>query len=158
MKNYLSILTEKERQSLYNAPVYVSLLGALEDGKITANEMKEATTLIHYRTFTSNPILQEYYKKAEDHFINTIEKEQIVLPKNAILAREVYHKKLEEVNTILSKVDAKFSNELKKSLYSFANHIANADNNWIQALSVLVDPFIDTPNLEVSDDLFKKED
>ena len=158
MKNYISILTEKERQSLYKAPLYVSLLGALDDGKITSKEMKEATTLVHYRTFTSNPILHEYYKKAEDYFINSIEKEKIILPKNVNQAKEVYHRKLEEVNTILSKVDTKFSNELKKSLYSLANHVANADNNWIQALSVLVDPFIDSPNLHISEDLFNQED
>ena len=150
------ILTKEERQCLYKAPVYVSLLGAIENGKITSNETKEATILVHYRTFTSNSILHEYYKKVEEYFINNTKKEKIMLPSNEKKAKEILHKKLEEVNSILTKVKSKFSNELKKSLYSLANHIANTDNNWTQAISILVDPFIDTPDLHLSEDLFKK--
>ena len=156
MKNHMLILTKEERQCLYKAPVYVSLLGALENGEITSNEIKEATILVHYRTFTSNSILHEYYKKVEQLFINNIQKEKIMLPSNEIQAKEILHKKLDEVNTILTKVKSKFSNELKKSLYSLANHITNTDSNWTQAISILVNPFIDTPDLHISEDLFKK--
>ncbi len=158
MKNYMSILTKKERQCLYKAPVYVSLLGALENGEITSKEMKEATTLVHFRTFTSDPILHEYYKKTEKYFIVNIEKEKKMLPNNEIKAKEILHKKLEEVNDVLSKLDTKFSSKLKKSLYSLANHIVNTENNWKQAISILVDPFIDIHDLHISEDLFKGKD
>jgi len=156
MKNHMLILTKEERQCLYKAPVYVSLLGAIENGEITSNEIKEATILVHYRTFTSEPILREYYKKVDENFLTNFNKEKLTLPKNEAQAKEILHKKIEEVNTILTKVKSKFSNELKKSLYSLAKHIANADNNWTQTISILVDPFIETPDLNISEDLFKE--
>lgn len=158
MKNYMLILTKEERQYLYKAPVYVSLLGALENGDITSNEIKEASEMVHYRTFTSDEILHEYYEKVQQSFNSNIKKEKMMLPSDETQAKKILHKKLEDINTILTKVKSKFSIKLKKSLYSLANHIANTENNWTQAISILVDPFIDTPDLQISKDLFNRID
>jgi len=154
MGNYFATLTDEEKKLLFDAPVYVSLLAALEDGKISKKELEDATTLVHYRTFTSKPILHKYFKAAETQFRDRLNREELELSEDIEASRTLLHNKLHKVNSVLSKMDEKFVTELKLSLHTFANHIVNVNTSWIQSLPIFVDPFLRTKKKDSSEELF----
>ena len=154
MEDYFLKLTEAEKKVLFQTPVYVSLLAALEDGKISKQEKKDATSLVHFRTFTSNPILHGYYKLAEDHFNDHLKEQEVELPENIEEARELLHNKLNEVNNILAKMNEEFTEELKQSLHSFANHIINVNSSWVKSLPLFINPLLEIKDKTSSEKLF----
>jgi len=125
MKNYLDVLTEPERKVIIMAPVFAAIRGALEDGRIKPREEKDAISLAHLRTVTSEPILHSYYKEVEKSFQENIKMFENYLPETVEESKEMIRKELRKVTPILKKMDCEFAEELSKSLQSFSKHVAN---------------------------------
>ncbi|MBL4592495.1 MAG: hypothetical protein JKX68_01615 [Flavobacteriales bacterium] len=116
--------------------------------------MRDATSLVHFRAFTSNSILHDYYKAAEIHFNDHLKEQEMELPENIEEARELLHNKLNEVNNVLAKMNKEFTMELKQSLHSFANHIVNVNSSWIKSLPLFIDPLLEIKDKTSSEKLF----
>lgn len=142
MEDYLLPLNKDERIELLHAPIYVALLGALEDGKITKREEEDAISLAHYRTFTSALILHEFSRRVDKHFKENFYVQKEALPKDVDEARKYLNEKLDNIDVILKKTDNRFSASLKKDLHSFARHVANSDRSWVEQLGLFLDPFL----------------
>lgn len=154
MLRYLNRLTNQEKETIFLAPVYVTLLAALEDGKITEDEKSDGENLSHIRTFSAPQNLREFYKGAEIDFHNKIEKQEALLPTNLEDSRTFLHDKLNNINSILNKLDKEYTNELKQSLHSFANHVIHTNFTWVDSLTLFVNPLQKTTELNSSENLF----
>ncbi|MGI9543956.1 MAG: hypothetical protein ACR2MX_11930, partial [Cyclobacteriaceae bacterium] len=124
MIDYFENLTENEKEVLISAPVYAALMGALEDGKISHAEEKDATNLAHLRTFTSAPILHGYYQEVEKSFKEKMQSLIGSLPSDAEESRKLIHNELDKIQSITTKLDIGFAKELYKSLRSFSKHVS----------------------------------
>lgn len=144
MEKFLEVLDEEEREKLYNAPVYVGLLGALEDGRITRHHEKDAIDLVHVRTFSSPKSLHEYYMKAEVLFEAKLKLVEEWLPNDMEAAKAMLREKLNEIKEILDKLEnEEFVTDLRLSLRSFADHVSKSAGHWGKALAIFVDPFME---------------
>lgn len=142
MRNLTENLTEEETKLFFNAPIYVALSAALEDGEITKAERRDAISLVHLRTFTSDPILHSYYKEAEVDFKEKLDEVISSLPEEKEDSRSLLESKMNSINSILTKVDSTFASELKRNLKSFAKHVANVNSSWIDLVTLFIDPVI----------------
>ena len=127
MEEHLKILSKSERELLIMAPVYASIRGALQDGKLTHRKEKDAIELAHFKTYTSSPILHEYYKVVEKSFRENIKKLNDSLPDNIDESREIVNEELDKIKPILKKLDNYFAEELSRSLQVFSKHVAGAN-------------------------------
>ncbi len=139
----LSALNENEKLALYKAPIYLALYAALEDGHIDKEEIEDANTLVHYRTFTSHKKLHEFYKFAEEGFEEGLEREKENLPKDADQARKIINEKLDGIEQLLQKLDNYNQKIIRESFKSFAAHVARASKSWLDELSLFVAPFME---------------
>ena len=73
MENELKKLSAYEKELLLKAPVLLSILASSTDHKVDRKEKKEAIELSHLRTFTSPPMLQDFYKEVELGFKTNLE-------------------------------------------------------------------------------------
>lgn len=119
-------LTTEERESLYKAPVLVSVLASCSDNKVNKLQKADAVKLAHLKTFTAAPILIPYYTEAEKNF-----KEQFEFslkhysPFNETKRMEL-KKEIQKVNHIIEKLDKEYALVLHKSLEKYASHVKKA--------------------------------
>ena len=125
MENQLTKLSTYEKKLLLQAPVLISILASSTDQKVDRKEKKEAIELSHLRTFTSKPILQNFYKEVE--LVFTINLEELLLkyePLNEV-AQGLIKLELKNIYNLLQKLDNSFAEELKISLESYGKHVSN---------------------------------
>ncbi len=125
MENELKKLSAYEKELLLKAPVLLSILASSTDHKVDRKEKKEAIELSHLRTFTSPPMLQDFYKEVELGFKTNLEElllkyEPFDEAKQGLIKLEI-----KNIYTILQKLDHDFANDLKMSLESYGKHVAN---------------------------------
>ncbi|MBK5271958.1 MAG: hypothetical protein JJE22_13175, partial [Bacteroidia bacterium] len=73
-------LTESENEALLKFPAYISLLAANSDDKLDEAEKKSAIKFSHIKTYSSNPLLAEFYNEADKVFENNIKQLDKDLP------------------------------------------------------------------------------
>ena len=127
-------LSENESKTLFDAPIFFGLLGALHNKEISKTEMDDAEMLVHLRTYTSDSILHEFYENAEVDFKSRLDNWKENLPVDADEAIEFLKKKVNEVEIILQKQDERFRNKFVESMKSFSKHVASAEHNWWEAI------------------------
>ncbi len=120
----LEKLSDDEVQLLVKCPALVTVLIAGADDHIDKSEKNWASKLVHYRTFATDPILNEYYKRVEEHFEDNL---AIVLEIwDSSHATEIIAKELETVKPILAKLPPEQSELIKNSWKSLAKKVAEA--------------------------------
>ena len=124
-----SALTTDETVQLIEAPAVVSVLIAGADENIDKQEKGWATRLVHYRTFTSDPKLHEYYEEVNASFEERLG--QFVDEWEAKTTEANMIAKLEALKPVLAKIDAGYADLLKDSWRSMAKKIAEASGGFI---------------------------
>jgi hypothetical protein len=119
-------LSEIDREYLYKAPVFVSVLAASTNNRINKKQKADALKLARLKTFTARPELIFFYKIVEKNFKDGFEElEKQYKPFNK-QKREALIKELEKVDVVISKLDKRIAEILHKSLNEYAHHIKKA--------------------------------
>src|SRR6185436_18212971 len=106
-------LPENEKQELLKFPAYVSLLAAnYHSNGIDAEEKKSAVDFSHIKTYSSNPLLREFFEDVEKNFEQTITSLNEQLPKKKKERELAIRDELDKIEKILMKTDSEYSNLL----------------------------------------------
>ncbi|MDX2248513.1 MAG: hypothetical protein SF052_17140 [Bacteroidia bacterium] len=123
-----SNLTEQEIALLVKAPALITVLIAGADDNISKKEKDWAAKLVHYRTFTAEPQLQNYYEAVKEGF--NVELDTLVESWNSE-SEEAIATQLSGVNAILPKIDPEYASMLKESWRSLAHKVAGASGGLL---------------------------
>lgn len=134
MKTYHD-LPENEKQQLLKFPAYISLLAAnYHNNGIDAEEKKSAIDFSHIKTYSSNPILREFFEDVEKNFEQTITDLNQQLPKKKKEREEIIRSELDKIEKILYHTDSEYSSLLNESMKSYKEHVAHAHHSLMEYL------------------------
>lgn len=133
MSTEIEKLDPIDRDILLRAPSVVALLAAVsDDGEVSESEKAESVKLAHLRTYTSKPILHNYYREVdavfETHFDNILAQ----LPEGWKEKERFLENRLLNLDPVLLKLDKVYAEELVTSLKSFAKHVFKSNSNFLQ--------------------------
>lgn len=131
MKNFEK-LTGREKDLLLKFPAYITLLAANHDNGMDETEKKEAIHLSHIKTYSSDPLLREFYKEADKVFEKNILQLNSELPKEKSARSLQIKMELSELENILSRMEKSFASSLRQSMASFKDHVSKAHNNALE--------------------------
>jgi hypothetical protein len=129
--NELEKLTPQEKELLYKAPAYVSLLAANADGKMDEEEKKSALETSHIKTFSCLPALKEFYDEVGKSFENNIQQLNNTLPSERVQRNEAITKSLAELESIFAKLGNEYAEKLHTSFVAFSEHVSKAHHSLI---------------------------
>jgi len=125
-------LSPSEQQMFLKFPVYISLLAANADGDTDNKEKQTAIDFDHMKTYTCNPLLSEFYDKANRVFRENLEQIDNQLPKGK-LERDVAIKvELRKIKELLLKFDNEYALAMHESMKSFKEHVSSAHHNILE--------------------------
>lgn len=131
MKHYKD-LSEKEKVTLLKLPAYMSLLTSTSKDGIDKEEIKTAVKITHVKTFSSDPILIEFYKDAEVVFENTITELDLVLPHKREERKQAIQEELDKLEPLLHTLNPQFVNSLRRSMKSYNYYIPKTHENFLE--------------------------
>ena len=126
---YFSALSSDEVSQLTEAPAVIAVLIAGADDNIDKKEKSWATRLVHYRTFTSDPKLHEYYETVNLRFEGHLD--SLVDSWNAESSGENLSNKVAALKPILAKLDGEYADLLRDSWRSMARKVAEASGGLV---------------------------
>ncbi len=132
MKQFNNLL-EQEKESLLKFPAYISLLAADSDDNFDKSEEKSAIKFSHIRTFSSDPLLTEFYIEADKVFKRNIEQLDKELPEKKKRREAAIKNELSNLEKIVLKLGQDYTSTMHRSMKSFKDHVSQAHH------SVLVD-------------------
>ena len=122
-------LTKKENESLLKFPAYISLLAANADGILDEEEKNAAIKLSHTKTFTCDPLLEDFYREADKVFIKNIETLDHDLPKEMNRREAAIKTGLYAIERIALKLGHEYSSVMNLSMRAFTDHVSKAHHN-----------------------------
>ncbi len=131
MKHYTD-LNEKEKNQLLKFPAYISLLASTADDGIDEQEKKKAVELTHIKTFSSDPLLFDFYKEAEKIFEKTVIALNNELPHTKKERTVAICHELDKLEPLLKKLDPEYASVLRHSMESYKQHISKAHRNILE--------------------------
>lgn len=132
-------ITIKENEELLKYPVYISLLAANSDGKLDDVEKRAAIKLAHTKSFSSNPLLLEYFIETEKVFENNIDQIDHTLPQDKALRERVINRKILYFQKMVRRLGKAKTVAMNRSIRSFQVNISRAHH------SVIVDFILPLP-------------
>tara|TARA_B110001469_G_C9488042_1_gene244353 strand:+ start:161 stop:628 length:468 start_codon:yes stop_codon:yes gene_type:complete len=133
MAKEIDKLDAVDRGIILRAPAVVALLAAVsDDGEVSEDEKAASVRLAHLRTYTSEPILHNYYKEVDKCFISDFETILAQLPKDWKDKERFLENRLTNLDPVLQKLDDVYAEELVASLKSFAKHVFKSNSNFLQ--------------------------
>jgi hypothetical protein len=133
MSTEIDKLNETDREILMRAPSLVALLAAIsDDGEVSKHEKAESIKLAHFRTYTADPMLQNYYKEVDKVFESYFEEEMAQLPEEWKDKEDHLEGKLTALNTVLPKLNTVYAKTLVTSLKSFAKHVFKSNASFLE--------------------------
>ncbi|MEM6342829.1 MAG: hypothetical protein AAF927_03080 [Bacteroidota bacterium] len=126
---YFSALSSEEISQLTEAPAVIAVLIAGADDNIDKKEKSWATRLVHYRTFTSDPKLHEYYETVNVRFEGHLD--SLVESWTAEKSEAELSARVSALNPILAKLDAEYADLLRESWRSMARKVAEASGGLV---------------------------
>jgi len=147
MSTPLDQLSEEEVNFLAKCPAVVTVLIAGADQHIDNSEKNWATKLVHYRTFTSDPLLNEYYRRVEEHFEENLS--ELLEKWDPSNAEESLSQELANAKPILEKLDDEYAEMIRKSWRSLAKKVAEASGGLLGfgSINAAEEHLIDLPML-----------
>ena len=122
-----------DRGIILRAPAVVALLAAVsDDGIVSEGEKTDAIRLAHLRTYTSKPILHNYYKEVDKCFKDDFDNILAQLPEDWKEKERFLENRLTNLDPVLQKLDSVYAEELITSLKSFAKHVFKSNSNFLQ--------------------------
>lgn len=122
-------LSEEENEALLKFPAYISLLAANFEGQLDDVEKKSAIKFAHIKTFSSDPLLTDFYNAADKVFKKNIEAIDSVLPKEKDSREAAIKKELQILVKIVSKLGKEYAATMHRGMESFKEHVSRAHNN-----------------------------
>ena len=133
MSTEIDKLTEEDKKIILRAPAIVAILAAIsDDGEVSAQEKAASIKLAHLRTYTANPMLQDYYKEVDKVFEQHFEEEMASLPEDWKDKEEYLEEKLAAMTLVLPKMNDVYAKELISSLKSFAKHVFRTGSSFLE--------------------------
>ncbi len=131
----LKKLNEAELETLYNAPVWVTLLIAGADNKFDKKELQEAISVTHLKERRARQALIDYYREVGRNFEANLKGYISLLPGDVQERTKVLSDNLARLNAILPKLDKSFSVQFYESIKDLAQKVANASGGIMGFLS-----------------------
>jgi len=132
MSTEIEKLSEEDRGILLKAPAVVAILAAIsDDGEVSRHEKSESVKLSHLRTYTSDPLLHNYYKEAEKDFELHFDSIMAKLPSEWKDKEKFLEDELTELKHVLPKLNEVYARELVNSLKSFARHVFQSNSSFL---------------------------
>jgi hypothetical protein len=122
-------LTKLENEALLKFPAYMSLLAANADGVLDEIEKKAAIKFSHTKTFSCEPLLEEFYLQADKIFAKNITQIDNALPKEKNKREIVLKRELFSLQKLVLKLGADYTLAMHKSMKSFKDHVSRAHHN-----------------------------
>jgi hypothetical protein len=122
-------LTESENKELLKFPAFISLLAANNDNKLDTTEKQSAIRFSHIKTYSSNPLLAEFYEEAEKTFENNIEQLDKALPIEKTERDAALKSELKTLEKIVLKLGEEYVTVFQQSMNSFKEHVSQAHHN-----------------------------
>ncbi len=129
---YYKDLTEKEKEPLLQFPAYMSLLTSTSKHGIDKEEKNMAIKITHIKTFSSAPILIDFYKDAEVIFEKKITELDLVLPHGREERKAAIYKELDKLQPLLHDLDPEFVKILQRSMKSYNYYIHKSHQNILE--------------------------
>lgn len=134
MSKEIDKLDQIDRGILLRAPSVVALLAAVsDDGEVSKDEKATSVRLAHLRTYTSKPILRNYYTEVDKCFEQHFDDILSQLPEDWKEKERFLENRLCNLGPVLMKVDSVYAEELVTSLKSFAKHVFKSNSNFLQS-------------------------
>ncbi len=127
-------LSIQEKETLLKFPAYISLLAANSDGKLDKSEKKSAIKFSHIKTYSSDPLLAEFYKEADNVFKHNIEQLDKELPDEKEQRGTVIKNELLKLEKIVLKRGQDYASTMHRSMNSFKDHVSKAHHNVLMDL------------------------
>ncbi len=132
MSTEIEQLSKEDRDIILKAPAVVAILAAIsDDGEVSKHEKSESIKLSHLRTYTSDPLLHNYYSEAEKVFEENFDSIMAALPSEWKDKEDFLEKELVQLRTVLPKVNDVYARELVNSLKSFAKHVFKSNASFL---------------------------
>jgi hypothetical protein len=131
MKSFEELATA-EKDMLLKFPVYISMLAAERDDHLNRAEKKEAARFCHIKTFTCDPLLKEFYHRAEKDFEKNIVELDNELPKEKTAREEAIQTELVKIENVLLKLGTDYALVMYRSMRSFKKHVSKAHRNVLE--------------------------
>lgn len=122
-------LSVKENKELLKFPAYITLLSSNSDGRLDKAEEKAAVKFSHIKTFSSNPLLTEFYAEADKNLERNIEELDKSLPEGRDKRKKAINGELVELEKIVAKLGEEYISIMHKSMKSFEDHVSKAHRN-----------------------------
>lgn len=133
MATEIEQLNETDRKTLLRAPSLVAILAAIsDDGKVSKQEKAASIKLAHFRTYTSHPLLHNYYTEVDKVFEKYFEEALAELPEDWKAKESFIEEKLAALADVLPKVNSVYAKTLVKSLESFARHVFKSNSSFLE--------------------------
>ena len=124
-------LTDSERSTILNAPVWVTLLIACADNDLNAEEIKKAAKVIHARSFSEESDVRDLYKELDEDFDHLVQIEINNLPLMGDERITQLVENLKKLNDILPKLENSYAAKFHQSLTKLASLVAQADGGFL---------------------------
>jgi hypothetical protein len=134
-----------ENKKLLKFPAYITLLAANSDGRLDKEEKKTAVKFSHIKTFSSDPLLADFYAMADKNFEKNIEELDHDLPRGRDKREKAIKIELAELEKIVAKLGEEYVSVMHRSMKSFKEHVSKAHHN------ILVDFIFPMPLEGLSD-------
>jgi hypothetical protein len=125
-------LSYTDQAQLLKFPAYISLLASTSENGINKKEKKAVIKLTHIRTFTSDPLLSDFYREAENSFENIITELNESLPHEKNTRRESIVKELSKMDLILGKLGDHYAHVFRQSMNAYKQHVSRAHHNVLE--------------------------
>jgi hypothetical protein len=133
MATEISQLSKKDRDIILRAPAIVAILAAVsDDGEVSEDEKAESIRLAHFRTYTSEPILHNYYQEADKVFEKNFEFVMANLPESWEEKEAYLKSRIICINEILPQFSKVYAESLVASLKSFSKHVFKTNSTFLQ--------------------------
>lgn len=138
MTKYFDTITSDERKILKDTFVYITLLIASAENKLTAAEKEEAIKTIKVRGYEANSLFSEFYDEINESFASDLEHASVEhsISRDAI---DYYSRKISLVNDVLEKLPSYVARQLYKDYRRFSHRIANADGGILGFAKVSIE-------------------
>lgn len=129
-------LTKKEQELMFKAPALVAILIAGADDTIDNAEIKEAREQAKLKKSRENEALRAYYQIIGDSLEEDIKRYILEYPKDTASRNHAIVQELQELNSILAKLNKRFAIHFYTHLKDLAKKIAEASGGVLGYMAV----------------------
>ena len=136
MPTEFSVLTDDEKQLMYDAIPLITILVAGADGNIDEQEKEWAEKITRIRSFDYHNALSPYYQLVGDRFSERLHAHQSKLPADTKTRQQAIAERLSGINLIFEKLNSDRAKLYYDSFRSFAEHVAKASGGFLRFMSI----------------------